>query len=136
MVKYYHSKKPWQSSCKNSLGVILQIMFSYYKIMKCMDIICITTSVIYTFNTHGKYSNLRTHHLRYDAIIRNHEHYLQNGIHHSKCYLRKWYNCLLNPISANLGFEFEDCANHCKFPRMMDHTHTNEITLGLFFPRF
>ena len=57
MVKYYHSKKPWQSSYKNSLGVILQIMFSYYKIMKCMDIICITTSIIYTFNTHGKYSN-------------------------------------------------------------------------------
>ena len=40
-----------------------------------MDIICITTSIIYTFNTHGKHSNLQAHHLSYDAIIRNHEHY-------------------------------------------------------------
>ena len=42
--------------------------------MKYMDIICITTSIIYTFNTHGKHSNPQDHHLS-DAIIRNHEHY-------------------------------------------------------------
>ena len=40
-----------------------------------MYIICITTSIIYTFNTHGKHSNPQDHHLSYDAIIRNHEHY-------------------------------------------------------------
>ena len=46
-----------------------------YKLMKYMDIIYIMTSIIYTFNTHGKHSNLQAHHLSYDAIIRNHEHY-------------------------------------------------------------
>ena len=46
-----------------------------YKPMKYMDIICIATSIIYAFDTHGKYSNPRAHHLSYDAIIRNHEHY-------------------------------------------------------------
>ena len=40
-----------------------------------MDIICITTSIIYAFDTHGKHSNPQAHHLSYDAIIRNHEHY-------------------------------------------------------------
>ena len=56
MVKYYHCKEN-HGNClirKNSLGVILRIMFSYYKPMKYMDIICITTSIIYTFSTHGK----------------------------------------------------------------------------------
>ena len=43
--------------------------------MKCMDIICIATSIIYAFYTHGKHSNPQAHHLSYDAIIRNHEHY-------------------------------------------------------------
>ena len=43
--------------------------------MKCMDIICITTSIIYSFDTHGKYPNPQDHHFSYDAIIRNHEHY-------------------------------------------------------------
>ena len=43
--------------------------------MKCMDIICIATSIIYAFDTRGKHSNPRAHHLSYDAIIRNHEHY-------------------------------------------------------------
>ena len=43
--------------------------------MKYMDIICIVTSIIYTFNIHGKHSNPQDHHLSYDAIIRNHEHY-------------------------------------------------------------
>ena len=46
-----------------------------YKLMKYMDIIYIVTSIIYTFNTHGKHSNPQAHHLSYDAIIRNHEHY-------------------------------------------------------------
>ena len=40
-----------------------------------MDIICIAISIIYAFNTHGKHSNPQAHHLSYDAIIRNHEHY-------------------------------------------------------------
>ena len=43
--------------------------------MKCIDIICIATSIIYAFYTHGKHSNPQDHHLSYDAIIRNHEHY-------------------------------------------------------------
>ena len=49
-------KRPWQSSYekKNSLKAILRIMFSYYKPMEYMDIICITTSIIYTFNARGK----------------------------------------------------------------------------------
>ena len=50
-------------------------MFSYYKPMKYIDIISIATSIIYAFNTHGKHSNPQDHHLSYDAIIRNHEHY-------------------------------------------------------------
>ena len=77
-------QKPWQLSYESSLGVILKIMFSWYKPMKYMVIICITTSIIYTFHTHGKYSNPQTHHLNYNAIIRNHKHNLQYGIHHSK----------------------------------------------------
>ena len=36
----------WQSSYKNSLGVILKIMISCYKPMKCMIIICVTTSTL------------------------------------------------------------------------------------------
>ena len=40
-----------------------------------MDIICIATSIIYAFDTHGKHPNPQDHHLSYDAIIRNHEHY-------------------------------------------------------------
>ena len=43
--------------------------------MKCMDIICIATSIIYAFDTHGKHPNPQDHHLSYDAIIRNHECY-------------------------------------------------------------
>ena len=40
-----------------------------------MDIICIATSIIYAFDTHSKHSDSQAHHLSYDAIIRNHEHY-------------------------------------------------------------
>ena len=43
--------------------------------MKYLDIICIATSIIYAFDTHGKHSNPQDHHLSYDAIIRNDEHY-------------------------------------------------------------
>ena len=43
--------------------------------MKYMDIICIATSIIYAFDTPGKHSSPLDHHLSYDAIIRNHEHY-------------------------------------------------------------
>ena len=45
-----------------------------------MHIICIMTFIIYTFNTHGKHSNPQDHHLSYDAIIRNHEHYCNTEI--------------------------------------------------------
>ena len=37
--------------------------------MKYIDIICISTSIIYAFDTHGKHSNPQDHHLSYDAII-------------------------------------------------------------------
>ena len=50
-------------------------MFSFYKPVKYMYIICITTSIICTFNTHGKHSNPQNHHLSYYAIIRNHKNY-------------------------------------------------------------
>ena len=43
--------------------------------MKYIDTICIATSIIYAFDTHGKHSNPQAHQLSYDAIIRNHEHY-------------------------------------------------------------
>ena len=33
------------------------------------------TSIIYAFDTPGKHPNPQDHHLSYDAIIRNHEHY-------------------------------------------------------------
>ena len=51
---------PWQKRTmaiilwKNSLRAILRIMFSYYKPIKYIDIICTTTSIIYTFNTRGQ----------------------------------------------------------------------------------
>ena len=51
------------------------LFISCYKPMKYMDIIRIATSIIYVFDTHGKHSNSQDHHLSYDAIIRNHEHY-------------------------------------------------------------
>ena len=54
MVKYYCGKKDHGNHLiKNSLRVVLRIMFSNYKPMKYMDIICIT-SIIYAFNTRGK----------------------------------------------------------------------------------
>ena len=43
--------------------------------MKYMDIICIVTSIIYSFDTHCKHSNPQAHQLSYDVIIRNHEYY-------------------------------------------------------------
>ena len=43
--------------------------------MKYMDIICIATFIIYAFDTHHKHLNPQAHHLSYNAIIRNHEHY-------------------------------------------------------------
>ena len=45
-----------------------------YKPIKYIDIICIATSIIYAFDTHGKHSNPQAHHLSYDAVIRNHEY--------------------------------------------------------------
>ena len=55
--------------------MIVRPMTYIYKPMKYMDIICIATSIIYIFDTHGKHSNPQVHHLSYDAIIKNHEHY-------------------------------------------------------------
>ena len=43
--------------------------------MKYMDIICIASFIIYAFDTPSKHSSPQDHHLSYDAIIRNHEHY-------------------------------------------------------------
>ena len=104
-------QKPWQSSYESSLGVILKIMFSCYKPMKYMVIIYITTSIIYTFNTHGKYSNPQAHHLNYDAIVGNHEHYLQYGAHHSKCYLQRYFETC--PIISNVTTNWPKA--HCKY---------------------
>ena len=99
---------------RNSLKAILRIMFSYYKPMKYMYIICIiciATSIIYTFNTHGKYSNPQDHHLSYDAIIRNHKRYLQHKIYQSKYYLQKYFETC--PIVSNIT---TNCPKaHCKY---------------------
>ena len=61
--------------------VILKIMIfiSYYKPMNVWSSFTITTSI---FGAHGNYSIPQAHHLNYDVIIRNHEHYLWCGIHH------------------------------------------------------
>ena len=66
-------------------------MFSYYKPMKHMVVIYITTSIIYIFNSHGKYLIPQAYHLNYDVFIRNNKHYLWYGIHHSKCYLQRYF---------------------------------------------
>ena len=96
---------------RNSLRAILRIMFSYYKLVKYMYIICIATSIIYTFNTHGKHSNPQDHHLSYDAIIRNHEHYLQHRIHQSKYCLQKYFETC--PIISNITTNCQKA--HCKY---------------------
>ena len=76
-----------------------------------MCIICIATSIIYTFNTHGKHSNPQDHHLSYDTINRNHEHYLQHRIHQSKYYLQKYFETC--PIISNIT---TNCLKaHCKY---------------------
>ena len=95
---------------RNSSRSILRIMFSYYKPVKYMDIICIATSIIYTFNIRGKHSNPQDHHLSYDAIIKNHEHYLQHGIHQSKYCLQKYFETC--PFVSNIT---TNCPKaHCK----------------------
>ena len=79
--------------------------------MKHMVIICITTSIICIFNAHGKCSIPQTYHLNYDAIIRNHEHHLRCGIHHSKCYLQMYFETC--PIISNIT---TNCPKaHCKY---------------------
>ena len=76
-----------------------------------MVIICITTSIIFTFNTHGKYSIPQVYHLNYDVIIRNHEHYLRYGIHRSKCYLQRYFETC--PIVSNIS---TNCPKaNCKY---------------------
>ena len=47
-----------------------------------------------------KHSNPQAHHLNYDTIIRNHEHWLQYGIHHSKYHLQKYFETC--PVVSNL----------------------------------
>ena len=49
------AKKPWQSSYESLLGVILKIMISCYKPMKCMITICVATSTLMV--------NIQTHKL-------------------------------------------------------------------------
>ena len=45
--------------------------------------------------------NIQTHKLIiYDAIIRNHGHYLQYGIHYSECYLQRHFETC--PIVSNI----------------------------------
>ena len=73
--------------------------------MKYMDIICITTSIIYTFDTHDKHSNPQDHHLSYDAIIRNHEHYCNMEF----IKVNIIYKSIVSNITAN-------CPKaHCKY---------------------
>ena len=67
-------QKPWQSSYKKKKKLIGSYLENYV-LIKYMDIICIATSIIYAFDTHGKHPNPQGHHFSYDAIIRNHEHY-------------------------------------------------------------
>ena len=78
--KKYHGKilpwqKPWQSSYKKKKKKLIGSYLENHVLIKYLDIICIATSIIYAFDTHGKHSNPQDHHLSYDAIIRNHEHY-------------------------------------------------------------
>ena len=79
--------------------------------MKHMVIICITTSIIYIFNAHGKYSIPQAYHLNYDAIVRSHEQYLWYGIYHSKCYLQRYFETC--PIVSNITTNFPKA--HCKY---------------------
>ena len=112
-ISCYHGKKRTMAIIlwRNSLRAILRIMLSYYKPVKYMCIICIATSIIYTFNTHGKHLNPLDHHLSYDTIIKNHEHYLQHKIHQSKYYLQKYFETC--PIVLNIT---TNCPKaHCKY---------------------
>ena len=68
-------QKPWQSSYKKKKKKLIGSYLENHVLIKYLDIICIATSIIYAFDTHGKHSNPQDHHLSYDAIIRNHEHY-------------------------------------------------------------
>ena len=132
--KKYHGKMLlWQKRTvaiilwRNSSRSILRIIFSYYKPMKYMDIICIVTSIIYTFNIHGKHSNPQDHHLSYDAIIKNHEHYLQHRIHQSKYYLQKYFETcpIVSKITTN-------CPKaHCKYLWKTQKIFTNKSPWGM-----
>ena len=95
-------QKPWQSFYKSSWEVILKITIftSYYKPMKHVVIIYITTSIIFIFKNLGNYSIPQAHHLNYDVIVRNHEYYLWYGMHHSKCYLQRHFETY--PIISNI----------------------------------
>ena len=102
-------------------------MFSYYKPMEYMHIICIVTFIIYTFNTHGKHSNPQDHHLSYDTIIRNHEHYLQHRIHQSKYYLQKYFE--ICPIVSNIT---TNCPKaHYKYLWKTQKIFTNKSPWGM-----
>ena len=73
--------------------------------MKYMDIICFATSIIYAFDTHGKHSNPQDHHLSYDAIIRNHEHYCKME------FIK--VNTIYKSIVSNITTNFPKA--HCKY---------------------
>ena len=73
--------------------------------MKYMDIICIATSIIYAFDTPGKHSSPLDHHLSYDAIIRNHEHYCNME------FIK--VNIIYKSIVSNITTNFPKA--HCKY---------------------
>ena len=70
-----------------------------------MDNICIATSIIYAFDTHGKHSNPQDHHLSYNAIIRNHEHYCNME------FIK--VNIIYKSIVSNITTNFPKA--HCKY---------------------
>ena len=94
-----------------------------YKPMKYIDIICIATSIIYAFDTHGKHSNPQAHHLSYDAIIRNHEHYCSmEFIKENSIYKSIFETC---PIVSNIT---TNCSkSHCKYLWKNPKIFTNKI---------
>ena len=95
--------------------------------MKYMEVICIATSIIYNFNTHGKHSNPQDHHISHDAIIRNHEHYLQHRILQSKYYLQKYFETC--PIVSNIT---TNCLKaHCKYLWKTQKIFTNKSPWGM-----
>ena len=70
-----------------------------------MDIICIASIIIYAFDTPSKHSSPQDHHLSYDAIIRNHEHYCNME------FIK--VNIIYKSIVSNITTNFPKA--HCKY---------------------